>query len=214
MIRGRLTLIGSAVCLALGVAVLWRSTRGDASAPNTAIATDAAARGSDVRADARESQLADPGVKSLPPPSVSAPVVVKPNQEERRSRSLQQEDRMQRLAHANNWQQAVEGMSREQLFQKSREIEDEILLGSQSEFERRFTAGDFEIVNEGNTYTASDANRLDVYQVRIPPGGPVQRSTLPDDAEHATLLEKRAHSVWLCDLAANTPTNGVVQTKR
>jgi hypothetical protein len=77
-------------------------------------------------------------------------------------------------------------------------IEATILEAVGDELEKRFAEGDFEVLNEGTTYSgsSSDFNPYDVYWVRIPPGGPVQKCTLPE-VNHLEIYRLRAHSAWL-----------------
>ena len=77
------------------------------------------------------------------------------------------------------------------------EIEDVIYEATREEFEYRFSIGmGVETLNTGPVYEAKDLDPTSVYWVRIHPGGPVQKVTLPRE-EFPEVYELKALSAWL-----------------
>lgn len=105
-------------------------------------------------------------------------------------------------AQQNGWEKEYRGMAKKDLLAVRSELEAAIYDETKEELERRFSAGQYETYCQGTTYDAHDFDPTSIYWIRVPPGGPVLKCTLPR-ANFPDVYKQKALSAWL-DLKSRT----------
>jgi hypothetical protein len=108
--------------------------------------------------------------------------------------------KMLEYAAAKGWEQTYAGASPEELLHEQHVIIGTIRDALADEFNRRFQAGDYEIVSTDGSYRSDDYNPYDVYAVRWLSGGRVAKCIIPESG-FESIYELKAQSVWLWDQA-------------
>lgn len=95
-------------------------------------------------------------------------------------------------AREKGWEDAWKLAGTEAMEERIASLEAQIYEATKSEFERRFSLGMYEVLSSGTVYQETDFDPTEVAWVRIQPGGPVTKVTLPPEEfpeVHALKLE-------------------------
>ena len=114
------------------------------------------------------------------------------------ARKKQIDEELAAKAKARGWREAYVYATKADIEAEIKVLEDEIYNATKEEFDYRFSVGKYEVLSEDGVYRSNslEFDQTAVYQVRLLPGGSVQKSTLPRE-DFPEVYELKELSAWL-----------------